>query len=131
MHIMKEKIEFIIAQFNAVVGDIEGNLEKIIDIIDKNRKLNAPKVFVFPELALCGYSPEDLLFREDFSVKINKSITKIQNYIKSNEFAVGTLVQHDDFGEGKVLGINGKKLQVKFKKFEEIMSIFSDFVKKQ
>ena len=47
------------------------------------------------------------------------------------EFAIGTLVAHDDFGEGKVLGINGKKLQVKFKKFEEIMSIFSDFVKKQ
>ena len=59
-----------------------------------------------------------------------KRIKKI-DHIKSNEFSVGTLVKHDDFGEGKVLGINGKKLQVKFKKFEEIMSIFSDFVKKQ
>ena len=53
------------------------------------------------------------------------------DHIRSNEFAVGTLVKHHDFGEGKVLGINGKKLQVKFKKFDEIMSIFSDFVKKQ
>ena len=59
-----------------------------------------------------------------------KRIQKI-DYIKSNEFEVGTLVEHDDFGEGKVLGINGKKLQVKFKKSEEIISIFSDFVKKQ
>jgi len=40
-------------------------------------------------------------------------------------------VVHNDFGEGKVLGINGKKLQVKFKNCEEIMSIFSDFVKKK
>ena len=110
---MKGKVEFIIAQFNAVVGDIEGNLEKIIDIIDKNRKLNAPKVFVFPELALCGYSPEDLLFREDFSVKINKSITKIQNYIKSNEYLIlGAPRYSDDFSKvfNSAYIINNKKL---------------------
>ena len=110
---MKGKVEFIIAQFNAVVGDIEGNLEKIIDIIDKNRKLNAPKVFVFPELALCGYSPEDLLFREDFSVKINKSITKIQNYIKSNEYLIlGAPRYSDDFSKvfNSAYIIHNKKL---------------------
>ncbi len=38
----------------------------------------------------------------------DKKIKKI-DYIKSNEFVVGTLVVHNDFGEGKVLGINGKK----------------------
>ena len=110
---MKGKVEFIVAQFNAVVGDIEGNLEKIIDIIDKNRKLNAPKVFVFPELALCGYSPEDLLFREDFSVKINKSITKIQNYIKSNEYLIlGAPRYSDDFSKvfNSAYIIHNKKL---------------------
>ena len=110
---MKGKVEFIIAQFNAVVGDIEGNLEKIIDIIDKNRKLNAPKVFIFPELALCGYSPEDLLFREDFSVKINKSITKIQDYIKSNEYLIlGAPRYSDDFSKvfNSAYIIHNKKL---------------------
>ena len=110
---MKGKVEFIIAQFNAVVGDIEGNLEKIIDIIDKNRKLNAPKVFVFPELALCGYSPEDLLFREDFSVKINKSIAKIQDYIKSNEYLIlGAPRYSDDFSKvfNSAYIIHNKKL---------------------
>ena len=73
--------------------------------------------------------------KKNCELKLNQSLkekrTKKIDYIKSNEFSVGTLVKHDDFGEGKVLGINGKKLQVKFKKFEEIMSIFSDFVKKQ
>ena len=73
--------------------------------------------------------------KKNCELKLNQSLKEKRlkkiDYIKSNEFAVGTLVQHDDFGEGKVLGINGKKLQVKFKKFEEIMSIFSDFVKKQ
>ena len=73
--------------------------------------------------------------KKNCELKLNQHLkekrTKKIDHIKSNEFAVGTLVKHDDFGEGKVLGINGKKLQVKFKKFEEIMSIFSDFVKKQ
>ena len=73
--------------------------------------------------------------KKNCELKLNQSLKEKRlkkiDYIKSNEFPVGTLVKHDDFGEGKVLGINGKKLQVKFKKFEEIMSIFSDFVKKQ
>ncbi len=85
---MKNKIEFIIAQFNAVVGDIDGNYKRIIDIVDSNRELNATKVFIFPELALCGYSPEDLLFREDFANKIKNSIFKIKEYIKSNEYLI-------------------------------------------
>lgn len=73
--------------------------------------------------------------KKNCELKLNQCLkekrTKKIDHIKSNEFSVGTFVKHDDFGEGKVLGINGKKLQVKFKKFEEIMSIFSDFVKKQ
>ncbi len=85
---MKNKIEFIIAQFNAVVGDIDGNYKRIIDIVDSNRELNATKVFIFPELALCGYSPEDLLFREDFANKIKNSIFKIKEHIKSNEYLI-------------------------------------------
>ena len=73
--------------------------------------------------------------KKNCELKLNQSLKEKRikkiDYIKSNEFEVGTLVKHNDFGEGKVLGINGKKLQVKFKKFEEIMSIFSDFVKKK
>ena len=110
---MKEKIEFIISQFNATVGDIEGNKEKIINIIDSNREFNATKVFVFPELALCGYSPEDLLFRRDFADKINKSISEIKDYIKSNEYLIiGAPRYSDDFSElwNSAFIINNKKI---------------------
>ena len=37
---------------------------------------------------------------------------------------------HPDFGKGKILGVNGKKLQIKFQSNSEIVSIFSDFIKK-
>ena len=85
---MKEKIEFIVTQFNAVVGDIEGNTSRIIEIILNNRSLLVTKVFIFPELALCGYSPEDLLFRKDFAQKINNAINEIENIVVNNEYLI-------------------------------------------
>tara|TARA_B100000795_G_scaffold205797_1_gene159305 strand:- start:401 stop:2032 length:1632 start_codon:yes stop_codon:yes gene_type:complete len=85
---MDQDIKFIIAQFNAVVGDIEGNTNRIIDIIVSNRELNCTKIFVFPELALCGYLPEDLLFRSDFTAAVHKAINKITSVIEGNEYLV-------------------------------------------
>ena len=94
---MKDKIEFIIVQFNAVVGDLEGNTNRIIDTISKNRSLNSTKVFVFPELALCGYSPEDLLLRHDFKNAISESINKIRSYVENNEYLIfGSPYYSDD-----------------------------------
>jgi NAD+ synthase (glutamine-hydrolysing) len=53
------------AQINSVVGDFEGNSLKIKDMIDQARSLGADLV-TFPELALCGYPPEDLLLKRGF-----------------------------------------------------------------
>jgi NAD+ synthase (glutamine-hydrolysing) len=54
-----------LAQFNPVVGDIAGNARKILDLAQQAIALGAD-VLVTPELALTGYSPEDLLLRDDF-----------------------------------------------------------------
>ena len=88
IYIMKEKVEVLIAQFNSVVGDLEGNTNRIINIIKKNRSLNSKKIIIFPELALCGYSPEDLLLRKDFSHAIENSINTIKDNIENNEYLV-------------------------------------------
>ena len=85
---MKDKIEFVLAQFNAVVGDLEGNTDRIIKIIEENRSYGANKVIVFPELALCGYSPEDLLLREDFALEIKKCIKRIMGHVENNEYLI-------------------------------------------
>ena len=85
---MKENIEFVLAQFNAVVGDLEGNTDRIIKIIKDNRSYGSDKVIVFPELALCGYSPEDLLLRKDFALEIKKCIDRISSNIESNEYLI-------------------------------------------
>ena len=53
------------AQINPTVGDLDGNAGKIIEYIDEGRALGAD-VIAFPELAITGYPPEDLLFKQGF-----------------------------------------------------------------
>lgn len=54
-----------IAQINCLVGDIPGNVDKIIQYVMQAKSQGATLVLT-PELSLCGYPPEDLLMRADF-----------------------------------------------------------------
>jgi NAD+ synthase (glutamine-hydrolysing) len=54
-----------LAQMNTVVGDLEGNRDRILDRLAEARKAGAELV-LFPELAVTGYPPEDLLLRPGF-----------------------------------------------------------------
>ena len=53
------------AQINTCVGDFSGNTRKIISAIDQARKASCD-IITFPELSICGYPPEDLLFKDSF-----------------------------------------------------------------
>jgi len=68
-----EPIKIQIAQFNAIVGDIESNAQKMLNLIHDAADLGA-HLIVFPELALTGYPPEDLLFRDGFINQVNEQI---------------------------------------------------------
>ncbi|MCP4077646.1 MAG: NAD+ synthase [Gammaproteobacteria bacterium] len=65
------------AQINPVVGDIAGNTEKIISWSIKAKQDFQADVVVFPELALTGYPPEDLLFRDQFLQQLESAIDSI------------------------------------------------------
>jgi NAD+ synthase (glutamine-hydrolysing) len=54
-----------LAQINTTVGDLEGNVRRISDAIDRARAVGLDLV-CFPELAVPGYPPEDLLLKPDF-----------------------------------------------------------------
>src|SRR5712692_3347427 len=54
-----------LSQLNSVVGDLEGNAERIAAVVDQARTEGA-EIVVFPELALTGYPPEDLLLKPRF-----------------------------------------------------------------
>lgn len=54
-----------LAQINPTVGDLSGNSKRLISFIEQARRRGAHLV-VFPELALCGYPPKDLLMQQGF-----------------------------------------------------------------
>ncbi len=54
-----------LAQMNPVVGDLEGNVRRMVEYIHRARQAQA-HVVLFPELAVTGYPPEDLLLKPDF-----------------------------------------------------------------
>lgn len=65
-----------LAQLNFVIGDFENNCQKIIENIQKAKKLAADLV-VFAELSVCGYPPRDFLEFDDFIEQTEESIRKI------------------------------------------------------
>ena len=62
---MAQSLKIAIAQMNCIVGDLPGNVDKILDFARRARDAGA-ELMITPELALCGYPPEDLLLREGF-----------------------------------------------------------------
>jgi len=65
-----------LAQMNAVVGDLDGNRSRILDRVQQARSLGSDLI-VFPELAVTGYPPEDLLLRPGFVRAARSSVEEI------------------------------------------------------
>ncbi|MEN8179938.1 MAG: NAD+ synthase [Pseudomonadota bacterium] len=65
-----------IAQLNFLVGDIEGNAQRVIDVAQAAQP--DLQAIVFPELALTGYPPEDLLLRDDFIERVELALKQVQ-----------------------------------------------------
>ncbi len=74
-------IRIALAQINSTVGDLEGNVAKIIAAIERARDAEAD-IVTFPELAVCGYPPEDLLLKPGF---LRDSRDAIDEIARQNE----------------------------------------------
>ena len=66
-----------LAQINPTVGDLKGNVSKIIEYIKRSETASA-QIVAFPELAVTGYPPEDLLLKSSFIEDNLKALKKIQ-----------------------------------------------------
>ncbi|HLB56919.1 MAG TPA: NAD+ synthase [Coxiellaceae bacterium] len=74
-----------LAQLNFLVGDIDGNADRIIQ---ESKKISADLI-VFPELALTGYPPEDLLFRPGFYKRCQRALHRIAENIGKKNIIIG------------------------------------------
>ncbi len=72
------KLRVGLAQINTTVGDLEGNVQKVLAYLDRAREL-AVDVVSFPELTVTGYPPEDLLLRPSF---VRDNLDALQSVVR-------------------------------------------------
>jgi len=89
------------AQINPTIGDISGNVDKILQYIGRARELGAQLV-VFPELSLTGYPPRDLLERQSFIEQNINALGELAPKVKDISALVG-FVEKNLSAEGKPL----------------------------
>ena len=71
------KLRILVAQLNLLVGDIDGNRDRVIMAATAARDGQAADLLVFPELTLTGYPPEDLLLRPELTERTQAALTRI------------------------------------------------------
>ncbi len=103
-------LKIALAQINTVVGDLSGNAARILDFACR-AKAQGADLLLTPELALCGYPPEDLLLRGDFYVACERELDALAAALPEIAVLVGhPLRQGDRFFNAASLLCDGKRL---------------------
>lgn len=92
---MSQLLNVVMAQLNLKVGDIHGNVERIIAAACEARDQLGGDLIVFPELSLCGYPPEDLLLRSSMQRRIEQGLQRIRAEVAGIHVLVGFPWQED------------------------------------
>jgi NAD+ synthase (glutamine-hydrolysing) len=122
------------AQINPIVGDLEGNVEKIRQNIRESKKKEVDLV-AFPELAVTGYPPQDLLYVNGFVEENKRLLEKIVkessgitaavgfvDYDPSRKGSDGTQVKYNSAAvikDGELMGVQHKTLLPTYDVFDE------------
>lgn len=84
-----------VCQINTIVGDIKSNKSKILEGYKKGVKDNADLV-VFPELALLGYPPLDLIEKKEFRNAVIKAANEIAEQTQETGLLFGSITEDND-----------------------------------
>src|ERR1051326_894972 len=120
------KLRLSMAQVNVTVGDIDGNAQKIAAWIDRARGANAD-IVTFPELALTGYPPEDLLLKPQFVDANLKAIEKLAASTKGITAVIGFVDRQDDIFNAAAIIQDGKVATVYHKMYLPNYGVFDEF----
>ena len=110
-----QKIRVGIAQVNSTVGDLSGNTRKIMEFIDQAKSLGVD-LLTFPELAITGYPPEDLLLKPQFIKQNKEKLNKIIEHCSDIAVVVGFVDSDGDIYNAAAV-IYNKKLVGVYHKF--------------
>ncbi|MDU3889321.1 MAG: NAD+ synthase [Serratia liquefaciens] len=123
---MSRSLSIALAQLNLLVGDIEGNTERMLQTVQQQQKAGADLV-MFTELALSGYPPEDLLYRNDFYQRCDEQLLRLQQASTVVAILVGHPWREGDklynalslFSEGQLLARYFKQQLPNYGVFDE------------
>jgi NAD+ synthase (glutamine-hydrolysing) len=82
-------VRLALAQIDSVVGDLEGNRDRILTRLEQAREAGS-ELMLFPELAVTGYPPEDLLLRPGFIQAAERTVQEIARATEGIAALVGT-----------------------------------------
>ena len=114
-----------LAQVNPTVGDIEGNVRKIVAWLDRARGAGCEMV-AFPELVITGYPPEDLLLKSAF---IEANLRALQDVIRATAgltAVVGFVDRQDDIFNAAAVVHDGALAAVYHKQYLPNYGVFDE-----
>jgi len=123
---MKQTLRLAMAQINVVVGDIEGNAKKITEWMARAIDSHAD-IVTFPELALTGYPPEDLLLKPQFIDANMAAIAKIIACTRGITAVIGFVDKKDDIYNAAAIARDGELVSVYHKMFLPNYGVFDEF----
>ena len=114
-----------LAQINSVVGDLEGNRDRIVSNLEEARGLGAD-VVLFPELAVTGYPPEDLLLRPGFIRAAERTLHEIAAETRDLVALVGTPHYDGDLFNAAAVCSGGEVKAIVRKRFLPNYGVFDE-----
>ncbi len=109
-------LTIVVAQLNFWVGDIHRNLQTMIHAVSAAKQQHQADLIVFPELALSGYPPEDLLFQSEFHQSIALALDEITQYADGIDILLGYPEQHDTHLYNAAIWLRDKKVFSSYRK---------------
>ncbi len=95
---MSDKITLALAQLDLAVGDVRGNTTRICDYAARARDELRADLVVFPELSICGYPPEDLLFHSGLRRDVENAVEEIRTAISG----IAVLIGFPEYADGNI-----------------------------
>ncbi|RKY62363.1 MAG: NAD+ synthase [Candidatus Latescibacterota bacterium] len=115
-----------LAQMNATVGDLEGNAEKVLRFAEEAREAGADLV-AFPELALTGYPPEDLLLKPSFIEENIRVLEQLVPKLEGIVSVVGFVDKDTDIYNAAAVVADGKLEGVYHKTYLPNYGVFDEY----
>ena len=100
-----------LAQINTTVGDIEGNVRCVCETLDRAREMGVDLI-AFPELAIPGYPPEDLLLKPDFVRANHAALERVEAHTRGLTAIVGFVDGADRLYNAAAVFVEGKRAGV-------------------